>query len=177
MMGNIGNSANSANSAKLDMARRNTENVLRRPATSSPALPTSPPLPSAAEEQRRRLIVGRDIVVIGEIQSCEHLVVEGRVEAMLKDGQTIDITADGVFKGEAIVQEALVAGRFEGVLTVKERLVLRAGGVITGTVHYVNMEMEAGARIDGKMVPITAGPAQDPPLSQPFSPSQSSDGE
>ena len=37
--------------------------------------------PAASENEGKKLIVGRDIILSGRITSCDKLVVEGRVEA------------------------------------------------------------------------------------------------
>lgn len=97
----------------------------------------------------RRLTVGREIVLSGDITACEVLVVEGRVDAKLKNCQAIEITPSGVFKGEAEIEEADISGSFDGVLTVRGRLTVRNGGRILGTVRYGQLEVEAGGEING----------------------------
>src|SRR5690349_6505981 len=39
----------------------------------------------AGDNEGKKLIVGREIVLTGEIRACDRLVVEGRVEAALTD--------------------------------------------------------------------------------------------
>jgi cytoskeletal protein CcmA (bactofilin family) len=109
--------------------------------------------PEPGQELARKLIVGRDISLAGEITACDHLVVEGNVEARLKDCKIIEIADSGTFKGSASIGEAHIAGRFEGELTVATRLSLGATGVITGTVRYGELEIEAGGRVIGSMEP------------------------
>ncbi len=102
----------------------------------------------------RRLIVGLGIWLNGEIRSCDHLIVEGTVEAQLKDCRAIDLSVDGTFKGSAEVDDAVIAGRFEGDLTVRGRLVLRSGGVVSGTLRYGEIEIETGGKVIGTMEPL-----------------------
>jgi cytoskeletal protein CcmA (bactofilin family) len=97
----------------------------------------------------RRLTVGREIVLSGDITACEVLVVEGRVDAKLKNCQAIEITPSGVFKGEAEIEEADISGSFDGALTVRGRLTVRNGGRIQGSVRYGQLEVEAGGEING----------------------------
>src|SRR5690606_12987533 len=80
------------------------------------------PAPRKTETELRTLIVGREIALSGEITSCDRLVVEGSVEANLANCRDIDIAESGLFKGSASIDEAEIRGRFEGVLTVKKRL-------------------------------------------------------
>jgi cytoskeletal protein CcmA (bactofilin family) len=104
----------------------------------------------------RRLIIGRGITMSGEIESCDHLIVEGTVEATLKGASVLDVAESGVFYGTVEIDEATIAGRFEGDIQVNGRLTIRAGGAITGSISYKELEVEAGATIDGRLSPVGA---------------------
>ena len=104
---------------------------------------------SKREAEMRKLIVGREISLSGEITSCDRLVVEGSVEANLANCREIEISESGVFKGSASIEDAEIRGRFEGVLNVRRRLLIRATGQIVGTVRYGQIEIECGGQISG----------------------------
>lgn len=99
----------------------------------------------------RKLVVGRDISLAGEIKSCELLIVEGLVEADLKGCQLLQISETGVFKGSAEVAQAEISGRFEGDLVITDRLLLRSTGSIVGSLRYNEMEIERGGKISGSI--------------------------
>ena len=105
------------------------------------------PEPSATEG--KKLLVGRDIFLTGEITACNKLVIEGRVEASLAESQSIEIAATGHFKGMAEADTAEVSGRFEGKLLVRKRLTIRASGRVTGEIRYGEIEIECGGVICG----------------------------
>lgn len=107
-----------------------------------------------SEHDGRKLIVGKEIQLSGEISSCDHLVVEGRVEANLTGAGTIEVTQEGHFKGKADVQTADITGQFEGELTVRKQLTLRAGGALSGDIRCADLIVESGGRIDGTMAVI-----------------------
>ncbi|WP_299391639.1 polymer-forming cytoskeletal protein [Pelagibius sp.] len=109
--------------------------------------PRVPAAPSAVEG--RKLVVGREICLSGEIKTCETLVVEGRVEADLNDSQSLEISEPGLFKGQAIVEECIVHGTFEGDLTVTGRLVIHPGGRVIGKIRYADIEILKGGRLSG----------------------------
>lgn len=115
--------------------------------TDGPAVPAGSPHASATD--MRKLIVGRDISLSGEITACDVLVVEGTVEAKLRDGRNIEIAESGLFKGSVEIDEADIAGRFEGDISVRGRLRLRASGRITGSIRYGELEVEAGGQLTG----------------------------
>src|SRR5262249_49963644 len=94
-------------------------------------------------------IVGREISLSGEINSCDKLIVEGSVEANLQNCHDVDISESGLFKGSATIEEAEVRGRFEGNLVVKKRLLIRSTGRVSGTIRYGQIEIECGGQISG----------------------------
>lgn len=116
----------------------------------SPAASTN----SSADPKSRRLIIGQGITMSGEIESCDLLVVEGTVEAALKGASILEIAESGMFYGTVEINEATIAGKFEGDLTVNGRLTVRATGSITGAIAYKELAVEAGATIDGKLSPV-----------------------
>ncbi|MEX0807644.1 MAG: polymer-forming cytoskeletal protein [Dongiaceae bacterium] len=112
---------------------------------------------SSSELDGKKLIVGKQIVLSGEIKACEKLVVEGKVEASLTDSHSIEILKDGLFKGAATIDVADISGRFEGDLIVRQRLMVRATGHIVGSVRYSEIEIERGGVIAGDMRPLAEG--------------------
>jgi len=110
----------------------------------------------ATPSESKKLIVGRDIYLKGQISACERLVVEGTVEAELTDCRTIEVADSGTFKGSAQVESAEISGRVEGSLTVRERLLIHNSGRVTGTVHYGRIEIEQGGEINGEVKSLGA---------------------
>ncbi|HEV2547495.1 MAG TPA: polymer-forming cytoskeletal protein [Stellaceae bacterium] len=113
--------------------------------------PPLTPTPVKREAETRKLIVGREISLSGEITACDRLVVEGSVEANLANCRDIDIAESGLFKGSASIDDAEVRGRFEGTLNVRRRLLIRASGRVIGTVRYGQIEIECGGQISGEI--------------------------
>jgi cytoskeletal protein CcmA (bactofilin family) len=122
-------------------ALRPADSLLRRPAEAS-----EQPRPNG---EMRRLSVGREITLSGEINSCDKLFIEGSVEANLTNCRDVDIAETGLFKGSASIEEAEVRGRFEGNLTVRKRLLIKSTGRVSGTIRYGQIEIECGGQISG----------------------------
>ena len=122
-----------------------------------PVVPVAGARPVAPRRARRvpdkakskKLIVGREIVLSGQITSCDRLVVEGKVEASLTDSRAIEIADVGFFKGTAEIDSAEIAGRFEGTITVRDRLFIRSTGQVQGKIRYGQIEIEPGGVISG----------------------------
>ncbi len=108
--------------------------------------------PGQAPAEGKRLIVGQGISLSGEIEACDRLIVEGSVQVTLKETRAIEITETGKFTaGKASVEEAEISGVYEGELTVRNRLLIRSTGKVTGTVRYGELEIERGGRISGSI--------------------------
>ncbi len=101
------------------------------------------------------LIVGQAIKVKGQIESCQNLVVEGRVEASLV-AQSLAVLKNGLFKGTAVVDRADIAGHFEGTLTVRGQLSIKGSGRAAGHIRYERVKIESGGEIAGD-VAVGAG--------------------
>jgi cytoskeletal protein CcmA (bactofilin family) len=163
-----GSQAASAGPARQPTPRPDASAVLNRQ-------PTPPVRPDASRRsaasgrgqsqgadlgEGRKLLVGREISLSGEIRSCETLVVEGTVEAEINGTRLLDVQPNGLFKGTATVDVAEIAGRFDGDLTVRERLYVRASGHVHGTIRYRGLEIESGGRIGGTLTELTDEPGE-----------------
>ena len=145
------------------------ESPLRTAATPAIPNPRRIEMPTArrsygeAHEDVRRLTVGREITLTGEIATCDVLVVEGNVSATLRDGRLIEITEAGMFQGSVEIDNADIAGKFEGDLVVHDRLTVRSTGRITGRVQYGELEVQAGGQIVGEIQSSAPSVAVAPP--------------
>jgi cytoskeletal protein CcmA (bactofilin family) len=107
-----------------------------------------------AEDNAHRLIVGRGIALSGEISNCEHLVVEGWARATVADCRMLDVAVGGALEGKARVDDACIAGEFDGDLTVTGRLTIRETGKVSGSIRYGELTVEAGGRTFGAIEPV-----------------------
>lgn len=125
--------------------------------------PAPPPAPTSRTD-RRTLVVGRGISLSGTITDCERLLVEGTVEASLQNGSELTIASGGTFKGEIELDEADVTGVFDGAMTVRVALVVRATGKVLGNVRTRRLTVEEGGQISGRieMISEPATPAAAP---------------
>ena len=109
----------------------------------------------------RRLIVGREICLSGEITACDTLVVEGRVEATLNDSHRIEIADSGYFKGKVDIAVAEIKGQFEGELIARDQLIIRKTGRVTGKVAFAEIEIERGGEISGDVKLLNGAASND----------------
>ena len=105
----------------------------------------------------QHLLIGREIHLKGgKITSCTRLTLDGQVEdSSLIGAKALEVSTVGIFKGKADVDEAIIAGKFEGTLTARSRLVVNKTGSINGKVTYGSIVIEPGGQISGEMNSIS----------------------
>ncbi len=121
------------------------------PASDGAASAGAEPVPFESRPDERRLLVGKGILMKGEVSTCDRFVVEGRVEGSLGDTEIMVIAEDGEFKGTAEVNDADISGAFDGTLSVARRLMVHAKGRVSGDIRYGELEVERGGRVIGQV--------------------------
>jgi cytoskeletal protein CcmA (bactofilin family) len=111
---------------------------------------------SDADTDGKRLLIGKQIRMSGEISGCEKLVIEGKVNAKLSDVKSIEVTANGTFEGSAEVESAVIAGNYEGSLKVNGHLEVAASGCVKGSVSYKTIMVANGGKLLGTIETVEA---------------------
>ncbi len=112
---------------------------------------TRTPTPAAKSGSNRILTVGANINMNGEINSCDRLIIEGIVDATLRDVHTVELAETGSLNGTAEVQDAEISGHFEGDLVVTGRLIIYSTGSVRGNITYGEIEIERGGQLSGNI--------------------------
>ena len=109
------------------------------------------------EEGGSKLIVGPNIKLKGvEIDDCDTLVVEGRVEATMVS-RSIQIAETGAFNGKVDVDVAEIRGSFQGEMTARKKLVIHASGRVNGKIRYGKMLVQEGGEMSGDVGALAPG--------------------
>lgn len=126
-------------------------------ASGSAPAPAAAPAAHPREEGGSKLIVGPNIKLRGvEIDDCDTLVVEGRVEATMVS-RAIQIAEHGAFSGKVDVDIAEIRGQFQGEMTARSKIVVHASGRVSGKIRYGKMLVQEGGEMSGDVGTIVAG--------------------
>jgi cytoskeletal protein CcmA (bactofilin family) len=117
--------------------------------------------------ERRALVVGKGISVQGTIQDAERLTVEGVVESPRIESQELVIALGGLFRGEAMVEDADIAGVCDGTVTARGTLTIRATGRVIGVARCARLQVEDGGQISGQIEMITDAVVAEPARTDP----------
>ncbi len=116
-------------------------------------------------EQKRRFFEGSSAtatliaagtVFVGDIRGMGHFVVLGEVhgDGDLQGG--LNLSASGIWHGYIRAQQAIVAGKITGGLSVGENLEIGHTAVIRGKVSARTIAIAKGAIVDGE-IEVTSG--------------------
>jgi len=131
------------------------------PNAGRPAAAAPDAAPKSAEEAAgSKLIVGPNIKLKGvEIDDCDTLVVEGRVEATMVS-RAIQIAENGAFNGKVDVDVAEIRGAFQGEMTARRKLVIHASGKVSGKIRYGKILVQEGGEVSGDVGTLGANESQ-----------------
>jgi cytoskeletal protein CcmA (bactofilin family) len=125
------------------------------------AVPT-PPNVGPRPGDRRTLVVGRGITLQGTVADAERLVVEGTVDSKMIHAAELFVAQAGVFKGEVEVEIAEIAGTFDGSITARGSLTIRATGAVSGVTRCRKLSVEEGGQLSGQMAMLTDAASAEP---------------
>jgi cytoskeletal protein CcmA (bactofilin family) len=96
-------------------------------------------------------VIGADSVFVGNIRGVGEFVVSGEVhgDGDLEGGLNLSVT--GSWYGNIQAQQAIIAGKITGGLTVKDRLEIGYTAVIRGRVSARSIAIAKGAIVDGEI--------------------------
>src|SRR5271167_3382143 len=123
--------------------------------TSTPrfkSIPAASALSSAAEALGSHSIVGKLLVVKGELSGKEALVVDGEVEGSITlHGQRLTVRPDGRIRGNIEADHVILQGRVEGDIQASDRVELFRSASFTGDMSTGRISIEEGAFFKGKL--------------------------
>jgi len=105
--------------------------------------------------------IGKSIQVKGDITGDEDLIIEGRVEGMIRlEKHRVTIGASGDVQADIVARSILLAGTVRGNLIAGERVEIAASGRLTGDVQAPRLLMGEGAFVRGSIETGPQPPAQ-----------------
>jgi cytoskeletal protein CcmA (bactofilin family) len=96
-------------------------------------------------------VFGPDAHYEGDLAVEGRVRIDGHYAGRIYTEDCLEVGATGVLEGEADVARAVVAGRVEGRLRVRESLVVEPSGCIVGSLDAGEVELRPGARLEGEV--------------------------
>jgi cytoskeletal protein CcmA (bactofilin family) len=115
--------------------------------------------------------IGASVVIKGNITAAEDLAITGRVEGDIRlDAGELMLAAGSHVVGDIVVPSAVVHGNIQGSLTASERVHVRPGASVSGSVSAPTLIVADGAQMNCRVEmpaivrPHLAQPAVPPKL-------------
>ena len=94
-------------------------------------------------------IIGEGSVLKGNLNSSGNVRLEGKVIGDLSSSSKVACGETSVVDGNVIAENAEIAGKVTGKVTVSELLILKSTASIHGDISTSNLIIESGANING----------------------------
>lgn len=96
--------------------------------------------------------IGASIVIRGEVQAKEDVIVAGRVEGSIDmDGHRLTVSPGADVKATLNARDIVVGGLVEGTLHAVERVELLATGEVDGDITTPSLQIAEGAVLHGRV--------------------------
>jgi cytoskeletal protein CcmA (bactofilin family) len=109
--------------------------------------------PKAPETARGEMtIIGKSIVIKGELSCSEDLYIDGQVEGTINPkGNRLTIGPNGRVKANVDACAVVVQGKLEGNIQASNRVDLKQSAVVTGDIATQRISIDEGAYFKGSV--------------------------
>jgi len=112
-------------------------------------------LPLAMERsasEAREAVIGKGVIVKGQIQSREDLTIQGEVEGSIEiSGHRLTIDGQGSVRAGVKARTVEVQGSIEGQVEAADKVYIRKGAKFVGDIRSGGIIIEDGGYIQGKV--------------------------
>ena len=123
---------------------------LVEPRRESPVMKTDTSPPVASRGQAEPSIVGPSMLVQGDMNGDEDLVVQGRIEGSITlKKNLVTVGKDGRVNATVNAKSIRVEGTVEGELRGKEQVIVTRTGSVSGNIVAPRVTLEDGCRFKG----------------------------
>lgn len=106
----------------------------------------------AGETPASRSVLGKTVVVNGEIRCREALTIEGQVEGAIEMAEhRLTVAANGKVHATIKAREIEVLGSMNGQAEAVEKIHIRNGAHVIGDIHSAGIVIEDGGYIKGNI--------------------------
>jgi cytoskeletal protein CcmA (bactofilin family) len=122
---------------------------------------------SVSSQGQMQAIIGRSIVLKGELSANEDLVIEGQFEGTVNlQDHCLTVGANGKVKAEIQARQVIIMGSVDGNVSARDKIEVRRSGHVTGDLASASISIEEGAYFKGSIdILREAGQEESTPIS------------
>ena len=112
----------------------------------------SPAMSLGAEMPAVKAVLGKNVVIQGQIRSREDLTIEGEVDGTIEMLEhRLTIASDGKVRANVKVREMEVRGSIQGKVEAVDKVFIRKDAQLVGEIHSAGVIIEDGGYIKGSI--------------------------
>ena len=107
------------------------------------------------QSQNLDTLIGQNTSIKGDVTFTGLMHIDGNVEGSIvstTENDTLTISESGRISGTIKAGNLLINGTIEGDITASAKIEVAAKARINGNIYYVNIEMESGSQVNGKLI-------------------------
>jgi cytoskeletal protein CcmA (bactofilin family) len=113
---------------------------------------TTAKVSSTTPPSQRQSVLGRAVVLKGELSASEDLLIEGQFEGTISlEEHCLTVGADGQVKAEVRARQVVILGTITGKVVAREKVEIRCSGHLTGDLTAGAVAIEEGAYFNGNI--------------------------
>ena len=102
------------------------------------------------EELSDKTFLGKDALFKGELSFKGTLCIDGRFEGHINTSGTLLISETGIIKANIEAETVICEGQVKGNIVASKKVELRRNSIVVGDVQSPSLNIEVGAKLDGK---------------------------
>ena len=120
--------------------------------------------PVVIPDDPNRTVLGRSLVIRGDISGSEDLVIAGKFEGTLNvQGHCVTVGPEGNVKADIHASRVIIHGSVHGNISVQERVEIHKSGHVVGDMVGPGITIEDGAYFKGKIEILREGEQEPTP--------------
>src|SRR3982750_4876171 len=110
----------------------------------------------ATAESRGVAIIGKGMIIKGQIRSTEHMHIAGEIDGSLDlAGYDLTVTPESKVRANVAAREVDIAGSIQGNVEATRKITVRTGGKLIGDLRTPGIVIEDGSYFKGNIEIVT----------------------
>jgi cytoskeletal protein CcmA (bactofilin family) len=107
---------------------------------------------TATREPSNNAIIGKTLIVTGEVNGNEDLLIEGNVDGTIRlDSHTVTVGGSGTVNGDIYAKVIHIQGTLNGDVFGGEQVIVHDCGNVRGNITAPRVALEDGAKLRGSI--------------------------
>ena len=122
------------------------------PRMETPMNETTARVPSTTPASQHQTVLGKTVVLRGELSANEDLLIEGQFEGTISlEDHCLTVGADGQVQAEVRARQVVILGSVSGNVVAREKVEIRRSGHLVGDLTTGAVAIEEGAYFKGSI--------------------------